>query len=706
SAAAAARRVAQRFPALGPPVEAAADDPALPAIPLAAGWPPGEVQGQGQGQDQGRGHDQGRAGARPAPHRRLAVVIPVHRGLEVTRDCLEAVLATVPRGCRVIVVDDATPEPALAALLDGLARRRRIRLLRNVANRGFPASANAGLRAAATLRGRPDVVLLNSDTRVTAGWIEGLRAVVQGGPDIGTATPLSNDATIMSYPASATAQPAPDAPAQAALARLVAAAAGGAVIDLPTAVGFCMYIRRECLLEVGLFREDVFAQGYGEENDFCLRARHLGWRHVGVPGIYVAHAGAQSFGPARAHLVARNLAVLERLHPGYAALIAAFEAADPLAAIRRRLDFARWRTGRRRAGAVILVTHDSGGGVERVVQARCATLRAAGRRAILLRPVKAREGAATYREGLCAVAEAGGPDYPDLRFAIPDEIPAMLRLLRGERATHMEVHHLLGHHHGLLDLAARLDIPVEQHVHDYALLCPRIALVGRDGRYCGEPEEVAACEACIADAGRKTEEEIGVAALRARSAADLAAARRVVVPSGDAAARLGRYFPGLRPDIAPLEAEAAPPARMAVPIPGARRLVCVIGAIGPEKGYDVLLACARDAAARDLPLGFTLVGHTPDDARLLATGRVFVTGPYREAEAVRLIAAQQAQLAFLPSIWPETWCFTLGLAWRAGLAVAAFDLGAPAERIRARGGGWLLPLGLPPAPINAALLAV
>jgi glycosyltransferase involved in cell wall biosynthesis len=130
----------------------------------------------------------------------------------------------------------------------------------------------------------------------------------------------------------------------------------------------------------------------------------------------------------------------------------------------------------------------------------------------------------------------------------------------------------------------------------------------------------------------------------------------------------------------------------------------VVGGLSGEKGYDILLACARDAAARRLPLEFTLVGHTADDARLLATGRVFVTGPYDDGNVVALIRAQHAGLGWLPSVWPETWCFTLSHLWRAGLAVAAFDIGAPAERIRATSRGWLMPLGLSPAAVNDALL--
>jgi glycosyltransferase involved in cell wall biosynthesis len=118
----------------------------------------------------------------------------------------------------------------------------------------------------------------------------------------------------------------------------------------------------------------------------------------------------------------------------------------------------------------------------------------------------------------------------------------------------------------------------------------------------------------------------------------------------------------------------------------------------------VILDCARDAVQRQLPLEFVVVGHTIDDRRLIATGRVFVTGEFAADEAVPLIKAQQATLGLLPSIWPETWCLSLAESWQAGLQVAAFDIGAPAERIRRTGRGFLLPLGLPASAINNALI--
>ncbi len=627
-----------------------------------------------------------RAAARP---RAVDVVIPAYRGRAQTMACLDSVLATVPRGTRVWVIDDASPEPDLVAALQALARRKRIRLVRLPENRGFPAAANAGLRACAPR----DAVLLNSDTLVPPGWLDRLRASAYAAPDIGTVTPLSNDATILSYPDRDGGNPIPDLAATAATDALAERANGDAVADIPTGVGFCLYLRRDCLEEVGLFREDCFAQGYGEENDLCLRARHLGWRSVAALGVFVAHVGGQSFGAARQHLIRRNLVVLNRLHPGYDALIQRHIAADPIAPARRRIDALRWAAGRSRAGAVVLVTHGGGGGVDRVVTERSAAHAASGLRPVVLRP-------GAPGQGVCRVGAADAP-YPNLAYAVPGELPELARLLRPDRPRHLELHHLLGHDHAVLGLRHLLRLPVDLFVHDYAWFCQRIALVSTGRRYCGEPD-VAGCEACVADLGTKLQEEIGVPALLERSAAELASARQVIVPSADAAARTRRHFPGTAPIIRSLEDDDAPPT---APMPsGAVRRVCVVGAIGLEKGYDVLLDCVRDARARSLPIEFVVVGYTADDKRMLGAGPVFITGEYAEADATALIQAQAAHLAFLPSVWPETWCFALSRAWEAGLAAAAFDLGAQAERIRRTGRGWLLPLGLSARLVNDALL--
>ncbi|MBN8905686.1 MAG: glycosyltransferase, partial [Rhodospirillales bacterium] len=216
---------------------------------------------------------------------------------------------------------------------------------------------------------------------------------------------------------------------------------------------------------------------------------------------------------------------------------------------------------------------------------------------------------------------------------------------------------------------------------------------------------LAGCEACVADNGALLPEPIAVADLRARSDAFLRGARSVIVPSQDTATRMRRHFRGVKLRVVPHEADAALPPPPPPRAQDGRCRVCIVGAIGVHKGYDVLLGCARDAAARRLPLEFVLVGSSIDDARLIATERVFVTGRFTPEEVLPLIRAQRASIGLVPSVWPETWCLALTELWQAGLQAAAFDLGAPAERIRHTGFGLVLPYGLPPAGINNALLA-
>ncbi len=197
------------------------------------------------------------------------VVVPVYGGGGCTLSCLDSVLVSLPQRSRLVVVDDASREPELVAALNALAQSGRITLLRHRKNRGYTASANAGIKAVA---GR-DVVLLNSDTLVAPGWLQELRRVVYGAPDIGTATPLSNDATILSYPDRTGNNKLPDLAETIQIDTLARRTNGGEAIDIPVGVGFCMYIRRACLEAVGRLRADLFAQGYGEgrTTSACVR---------------------------------------------------------------------------------------------------------------------------------------------------------------------------------------------------------------------------------------------------------------------------------------------------------------------------------------------------------------------------------------------------------------------------------------------------
>jgi GT2 family glycosyltransferase len=220
------------------------------------------------------------------------IIIPVYRGLEQTQCCIESVLADPDRPSgQVIVVDDHSPEPKLSAWLDRLAAQGRIKLVRNRRNQGFVASVDTGIEAADT----HDVVLLNSDTEVPHGWLSRLAGHAYAMPRVASVSPFSNNATICGYPSIEGGLPA----FGLGVAELDAAcrsANGGRSVELPTTVGYCMYIRRAALADVGLLDAEAFGKGYGEENDFCLRASARGWRHLLACDTYVYHEGSVSFG--------------------------------------------------------------------------------------------------------------------------------------------------------------------------------------------------------------------------------------------------------------------------------------------------------------------------------------------------------------------------------------------------------------------------
>ena len=204
------------------------------------------------------------------------------------------------------------------------------RLLVHPVNRGFVATANHGMRLADT-----DVVLLNSDTEVTGGWLQNLMVCLDSDTSIATATPWSNNGEIVSIPKFCVANPAPPNPD--AIAATINSCGQPSYPPMPTAVGFCMAISLRAIKQIGLFDEATFGRGYGEENDFCQRAEQAGMRNVLCDDTYVVHHGGASFGPLGLKPDEESMQRLLAKHPDYLAKVTEFIKADPLAARRQQI---------------------------------------------------------------------------------------------------------------------------------------------------------------------------------------------------------------------------------------------------------------------------------------------------------------------------------------------------------------------------------
>ncbi|MEI8395492.1 MAG: FkbM family methyltransferase [Rhodospirillaceae bacterium] len=634
----------------------------------------------------------------PAAEVLIDVIIPVYRGLAETLNCLLSVLkAPVATPHEVIVIDDAGPDPELKSELEALAATNLITLVRHPVNLGFVATVNHGMG----LHPDRDVVLLNSDTEVYGNWLDRLRAAAWGQARIGSVSPLSNNATICSYPVFNRNNACPDDVGYEELDRLAASANPDGTVEIPTTVGFCMYIRRDCLDETGPFDVDAFPRGYGEENDFCMRASARGWTHLLAGNVFVRHYGSVSFGAEKSSLIENGYRTLRARFPKYESIIRDFLIKDTARPLRQRLDVTRIRhhAGKR---SMLLITHRLGGGTERHVLELSARLEAEGVAAFVLR-------AQSQKPGFARLTHPGLGPIPNLTLDLDQDMDGAIATLEKIGISHIHVHHLIDF--GLrpvtriTEIASRLGIPYDVTVHDYLPICPRVNLIDGSGRYCGEPP-IESCELCI----RTNSSPFGrvpLAHWRAGYAELLTRARRVFVPDSDVASRLGRYFPEI-PFTVRAHFETRPAGRGggAAPRSDSTLRVAVIGAIGPHKGSDILLGCARDAEARGLPLKFTIFGYSDKDDLLKLHSNITITGPYADPDIHEILRGSPCHVCLLPSVWPETYSYTLSIALDAGLFPVAFDLGALAERIRKSGRGELLPITwmTDPAKINDRLL--
>lgn len=261
------------------------------------------------------------------------VIVPIHNAVDALDACLGSLLRTLPAQASVLLADDASSDPAVAAVIDGFVRHARfaVRVARRPSNLGFIGNVNLAFAETAP----DDVVLLNSDTVTTPGWLARLQACAASDPSIATATPWSNNAEICSFPDFCVAAPLPEQPES--IAEAAAAEDAPRYPELPTGVGFCMYVRRAALDRCGDFDRATFGRGYGEENDFCLRVAAHGWRNVLCDTAYVGHQGGASFAVQGHHPGGENLARLNARYPGYNARVAEFILRDPLRPLRERL---------------------------------------------------------------------------------------------------------------------------------------------------------------------------------------------------------------------------------------------------------------------------------------------------------------------------------------------------------------------------------
>ncbi len=602
----------------------------------------------------------------------ITIVIPVYGGFEDTCSCIESVLAsTYNAPTQVVVINDASPEPELVEWLNDNAQR--FTLLHNEHNLGFVGTVNRGM----ALYPENDVVLVNSDTEVSNDWLDRLQAAAYSHAQIGSVTPFSNNATICSYPIFCQDNDLPEGYTPAQLDQVFAEVNSGQLVDIPTAVGFCMFIRRACLNDAGAFDAKLFGRGYGEENEFCMRSAQRGWRHVLTGDTFVYHKGGVSFAETQSEHQRHGHKVLTRLYPHYDAVIQQHIAENPARSMRFAVDAALAK----RSGLpiIVVINHCRGGGTERHVldYAKQFTDQA---HVYLLTP--------EYENGPVFLRPFSQPQRAGLVFDPHAQMSKLLDTLRWMGVARLHYHHTIGMPQSILLMPEQLPCSYDVTVHDYYFACPQVTLADEKGRYCGAPDEDG-CNQCLTK--RPAPQNVSIEQWRQFGGQFLNGAERVFVPSRDTLQRMQNYFPSANLIWAEHEPALQPIAvKVTARTPDEPLRVLVLGALSVFKGADVLEACALQARALRSPLEFHLLGFAYRALRTKPFSNLQVHGAYEEAELAGLIAEINPHVVWFPGSCPETYSYTLSAVLEAGLPVVASDIGAFSDRLAGREWTWLV----------------
>ncbi len=620
--------------------------------------------------------------------RPLTVIIPVYNAVEAVQRCFEAFRRFTPDTVQLVVIDDASPDPRIARVIDQIADRSNTTVLRNGTNQGFTTTVNRGL-AQHRDSGGGDVIVLNSDTIVTPRWTQRLRAVAHENPMYATVTPLSNAAGVFSFESNL-----PSGPEEAAhTAAQVSRGAQYLRPTGPTGNGFCLFIKAEALDVVDRLDDEAFPRGYGEENDFCMKLGAAGFTHVVADEVAIFHEESASFGDsARAELIEDGLKVLDERYPEYRSLAETFvgsaafvEAratatnaiADGPSHIRRRL---------------LTVLHDGGGGTEYHASDLMRALDNEYEPLVLIPDgndlvLWTADNGAERRE-ITRWSLTRGWDVR--RFRDPEVASVFAELLTRFNIEVVHIHHLIGHTFDLPHVAKALGIPVVLTLHDFYMACPSVNLLDENNTFCGG--------ACTAGQGRcqtpiwlKNDIDLKhrfVHLWRDEARTILEMVDALVTPSADTREHFARMFgPELARKILAIEHGRdfdRPRALARSPLDDETISILLVGAINASKGAALAAEVARIGKARNVKV--ELLG----DLEPGYGDGIVAHGAYGRDDLPIILATLRPTFIGVFSIWAETHCYVVSEAWACGIPVLVGPLGAPAERVRAHGGGVIV----------------
>ena len=638
----------------------------------------------------------------------INIVVPIYNAAEDVAICIERLKSHTPQGIEIILIDDCSPDPAIKDILETVQGDPRFRVLANSENLGFTQTVNRGLKEASDA----DVIILNSDARVTPKWCEGLHRAAYSRPNVATVTAMSDRAGAFSAPNIGNENVLPSGVDEVDFATAFRRRSLRLYPEVPTGNGFCMYIRRAGIDALGALDEKAFPRGYGEENDYCMRALRAGWVNLIDDATYVFHERTKSFDETtKAKNIAAGRKVVDQRYPEYKILIQRFHTSGliKMARYRARLALIDCSNGKGVLPRALFVTATQSGGTPQTNADLMGALDDAFETFVLSCSSRHLE-LARYENGMKVNLR---------RYSLSEAIePASHRSseydlviedwLRWLDADIVHIRHLGWHSLSLPKLAKRSGAQVFYSLHDFYTLCPSLKLLDDDNVFCNGvcTATEGTCQAELWKPGSFPDlKKAWVYQWREEMAKAIECCDGFITTSQSARARVLRHMPSIPPE----RFHVIPHGRDFLKFeqlqndPNLRGPVRILipGNIDEPKGLKIITEVLRLDVQRKFE--FHILGTI--NMEQTAVPRLIQHGRYQRKDFAQKVSEIAPHFGAVLSIWDETFCHTLTEMWSVGLPVAVLDFPTLRARVENSKAGWVID-DITPEGVHAALTEI
>ncbi|MCX6050897.1 MAG: glycosyltransferase [Campylobacterales bacterium] len=613
------------------------------------------------------------------------ILIPVYNGFEFLEPLFESIVKNSTLKYKLIIINDCSPDERVDDFLQKFIEIHRdfieILYIQNEENLGFLKSVN---KAAKKVQNH--FVLLNTDTEVPPQWLERLMSPIIKNESIATTTPMTNSGEICSFPKWLSDNEIYRGLDVALVDNYFSYVSFEKnSISVPTGVGFCMGVNKNVYDKIGMF-DEIFGKGYGEENDWCMRAIESGYKNIIVPNLFVYHKHGGSFlSSEKKALIENNLKILWKKHPSYNELIQDLLEENPLKEMREFLEILiTFNTSKRN---ILIIDHELGGGTSVYRDERISQCLKNEEKIILF----------SYNFLLNSFKISFYLSENELLSYACSGFDAIEKLNDFIKIDEFFVNSIVSFKSSY-EILEKIRVFKEKHsvklvlpMHDFNCVCPSYTLLNDKNSFCRVPKELDVCNKCLHNHN-------GSFRTFNSSPIDISVWRKEwekIVNISDLILCFSNFSANIiqniydvegKMEIIPHKVEILSKVEIAE-TRGDEINIAVIGGINLAKGSLILKDMIEIIEKNQFTINIIVIGELD---LALKSKHLRVHGRYERDALPQLMVQYKIMACLIPSIWPETFSYTSEEIMMMEMPLFVFDLGAHAERVQNYSKGYVI----------------